>query len=284
MRIRKFGYFPHNVDMPMSPESGGTHPYHEVLFISQGRFVLEWLGETYASEGPCLFLFAQNTPHLLVGKSEQLQYLYWELEMADEESFLPLPQLVQWNSMQGNIDTSSADFQLLFRSLELLGQLMRLIQASPSTTLKQAALLDINKIFLMIQHILDETVVDAADKESDEIYNTTLIESLMRYLETHYRERVTLQSLSRLFHVSGSHLIRIFKEQQGMTPFQYLDQLRLRAAESYLLNTSHSIQEISALTGFTSIHYFSRHFKNQYGTSPSQWRSKLLLQADHSPS
>lgn len=58
-----------------------------------------------------------------------------------------------------------------------------------------------------------------------------------------------------------------------MTPMQYLHQLRMNAARSYLRKTELSIQEIAGASGYPSIHYFSRMFKQTFGISPSEWRA-----------
>jgi AraC-like DNA-binding protein len=59
-----------------------------------------------------------------------------------------------------------------------------------------------------------------------------------------------------------------------MTPFQYLNNIRMNAAEKFLQNSDMSIQEIAIITGYQSIHYFSRSFKQKYGVSPIQWRNE----------
>ncbi|MFC3770127.1 helix-turn-helix domain-containing protein [Paenibacillus sp. GCM10012303] len=59
-----------------------------------------------------------------------------------------------------------------------------------------------------------------------------------------------------------------------------LSRLRLSAATSYLIHTGMSIQQISEETGFNSIHYFSRLFKQTYGVSPQQWRAERYNAAE----
>jgi transcriptional regulator GlxA family with amidase domain len=61
---------------------------------------------------------------------------------------------------------------------------------------------------------------------------------------------------------------------------QYLSNLRLSAATSFLIHTEMGIQQIAEETGFNSIHYFSRLFKRTYGVSPQQWRAKRRSAAE----
>ncbi|WP_379211152.1 helix-turn-helix transcriptional regulator [Paenibacillus sp. GCM10012303] len=75
--------------------------------------------------------------------------------------------------------------------------------------------------------------------------------------------------------INPSYLVRAFKNEAGVTPMHYLNKLRLSAAVSYLANTEMGIQQIAESTGFNSLHYFSRLFKQKFGCSPSQWREEL---------
>lgn len=272
MRIRSVGYFPKTSDTSAKPEAGGIHPYYELLYLSRGTFKLEWLGELYVRTGPCVFLLAPNSPHQLEVVCGTIEYFYIELEMDNANTYPSLPQIIQWNSMQGSVDRSSGLGALLFRSLDLLRDTV--IELEESQLLEEMTVLETTKILRIIQEFLELGSKRSSGEHEDG--NQPLVESLLRYLESNYKENITLLSLSRLVHMSESYLIRIFKLHTGITPFQYLEQLRMEAAISYLLNTSFTIQEITQLTGYNSIHYFSRHFKQRYGLSPSQWRKEHM--------
>ncbi|MBK1875442.1 helix-turn-helix domain-containing protein [Pelagicoccus mobilis] len=65
---------------------------------------------------------------------------------------------------------------------------------------------------------------------------------------------------------------RLFKQHTGLSPNQYLLELRIRKAQSLLTNTTLSVQRISEETGFESSFYFSRFFKQRMGLSPLNYR------------
>lgn len=268
MRIRSVGYFPKSTDQSAKPEGGGTHPYYELLYLSRGTFRLEWLGEQYVCSGPCVFLLTPNSPHRLEVVNGPIEYFYMELEMVNANRYPSLSQIIQWNSMQGRMDRSSGLAALLFKSFDLLWDTA--IELEGSQYYEEILLLETTKIMCFIQDLLAHGAERSNGKQEEG--HQQMVESLLRYLETNYKEHLTLQMLSGLVHMSESYLIRIFKINKEITPFQYLEQLRMDAAVSYLLNTSFTIQHITQLTGYNSIHYFSRHFKQKYGVSPSQWR------------
>jgi len=272
MKIRKVGYYS-TLNGP-NPESGGIHAYYEILVIHQGRAVLEWLGQSYSVEGPVVFLLSPNTPHRLQCLSSPLRYLYVEFEIDDgDATLLPtLQQLFQWNALQGKLLWPPLESTLISLSLQSLEPLAILYATDKTPLMEEALGFDLRKMFTLVRHLLQHK--DRMEGRIETVQQTQIriIEAIMRYMESNYREALTLQTLAQLVHLNGSYLIRLFKALQGKTPFQYLNELRMSAATSYLQNSDLSIQEISKASGYSSIHYFSRAFKQKFGVSPSVTR------------
>ena len=74
--------------------------------------------------------------------------------------------------------------------------------------------------------------------------------------------------------VSLIHFRRIFKEHTGFSPHRYLLKMRLRKAAEMLVDTTLSIKEIAAQSGWEDEYYFSRLFKQNYLLSPLQYRKE----------
>jgi AraC-like DNA-binding protein len=72
--------------------------------------------------------------------------------------------------------------------------------------------------------------------------------------------------------ISYSSFRRLFKEHTGLSPNQYLLEMRMRKARNLLSNTTLSVQRIADETGFDSSFYFSRFFKQRTGLSPLKFR------------
>lgn len=85
---------------------------------------------------------------------------------------------------------------------------------------------------------------------------------------------VKMESLVQELSVSYSTFRKRFKEQTGVSPNQYLLNLRLNKAKELLLSTHLSVYEIAGQTGFDSIHYFSKHFKQKHKLSPVAYRKR----------
>lgn len=89
-----------------------------------------------------------------------------------------------------------------------------------------------------------------------------------------YRKRVTLPNLSRDCSLSQSRLSELFNKAFGMSPIQYLTDLKIKKATQLLTYSDMNITQIAEYLGFSSVHYFSRFFKKHSNIKPSAIISK----------
>lgn len=97
---------------------------------------------------------------------------------------------------------------------------------------------------------------------------------VLQYIHTHFAERVTLDELAALEHISKSYLSRQFKQQTGMTVVAYINQLRIETAKRLLTGSDMSVNEIAYQVGFESPKYFYRTFKKLADESPASFRRR----------
>lgn len=95
---------------------------------------------------------------------------------------------------------------------------------------------------------------------------------LKHYLDKNVMQNVTLKELSDIIYRSPSQTIRIFKNDFGITPYNYFMNKKLEVAKLMLLNTNMSIKELSRNLSFIDEHYFSNYFKSKTGMPPSKFK------------
>lgn len=98
------------------------------------------------------------------------------------------------------------------------------------------------------------------------------ISRVKTYLDEHYSERLSLESVASHFFINKHYLARLFKGQYGVTLVTYLQQVRITHAKRMLRFTDKSIEEIGLECGIGELNYFSRVFKKLEGISPSEFR------------
>ena len=98
------------------------------------------------------------------------------------------------------------------------------------------------------------------------------ISQVKSFLDEHYKEKLSLESVASHFFIDKHYLARLFKEQYGVTLVNYLQQVRITHAKRMLRFTDKSIEEIGLECGIGELNYFSRVFKKLEGVSPSEFR------------
>lgn len=98
------------------------------------------------------------------------------------------------------------------------------------------------------------------------------------YIDNNYSKKITLETLVERSHVSKYHLAHLFKEELGVSPINYLLDVRFHHAIELLKDTNYSVIQISDSVGFYSNNYFSKKFKDRYGVSPRTYRKTYRQQ------
>lgn len=97
-------------------------------------------------------------------------------------------------------------------------------------------------------------------------------DEILRYLEQHYQEDLSLSSVAARFCLSPGYFSTIFKKKAGHNFVHYLTFLRIREAKRLLMETQMTISEIASSVGYSSASFFIRSFKKTEGISPSEYR------------
>lgn len=103
------------------------------------------------------------------------------------------------------------------------------------------------------------------------------IERIIDYIHKNYNKKISVPDLSKQCGVSNSYFIREFSKYTGVSPMQYIIDIRINNAKKLLLLQEHSIKEIAAIVGFNDEMYFSKQFKKNIGISPSEYISQNIF-------
>ena len=87
-----------------------------------------------------------------------------------------------------------------------------------------------------------------------------------------YKENISLDDMCDVAEVSKSYLCRIFKRKTGMSPVQYLMNIRVEEAKKLLISTDMRIKRVTNEVGFNDISYFCAVFREKVGITPDEYR------------
>lgn len=111
------------------------------------------------------------------------------------------------------------------------------------------------------------------NKNTLTINNTDKIKLTLNYINEHYSEDISINTLSELCEYSEYHFMRFFKKHIGLTCIQYINNLRLEKSSILLTSTNNPIMDISLEVGFDNLSYFNKLFKRKYNLTPKEFRN-----------
>ena len=125
------------------------------------------------------------------------------------------------------------------------------------------------------QYLLADALLSASQPPSPAritAADRTRVQNVVRHVEAHFDHPCSLALLADIAGVSRYHFVRIFSHVVGVTPNQYLIQVRMRAAADLLLTSKAPIAQVIFDVGFNDISYFYACFRETFRCTPRQWR------------
>ncbi len=95
---------------------------------------------------------------------------------------------------------------------------------------------------------------------------------IIQYIQKHYRENLSIGSLTERFGFSANYISSLLKQELGISYSKYLTQLRLNHAKELLLSTRQSVKEITEACGYYSQSHFTKLFLEYEGCTPAEFR------------
>lgn len=117
-------------------------------------------------------------------------------------------------------------------------------------------------------------------KEAGNHADSTRILTMMKYVQEHFGEKITIEEIAGSANISVRECGRCFQNKLGMSPGNYLNDYRIRSAAELLLTTEDSITEVAEKCGFSSGSYFGKSFLKMIGCTPREYRRSLKGNAD----
>lgn len=102
--------------------------------------------------------------------------------------------------------------------------------------------------------------------------NSRAVRKVQAYLKEHIRDEINLEKIAAQVGLTGAYISTIFKKETGMTPTNYLIQLRIEKAKELIRTTDLTINEVAYAVGYVDARYFSKLFIKIVGIKPVEYR------------
>ena len=105
---------------------------------------------------------------------------------------------------------------------------------------------------------------------------------IKNYIDIHYSEPITLDTLANETYLDKYYLVHVFKKHFDTTPIHYLIDKRIDESKHLLETTHHTVSQISNIVGFNSQSYFTQTFRKKMGCTPAEYRKRERKSSLHS--
>jgi len=130
-------------------------------------------------------------------------------------------------------------------------------------------------LLLMRQIVEPEPTQEGCNFESH--YKNYAVNQIINYLDEHCSERISLDRIAKNMYLSPVYISKIFKEETGESPINYLIKIRLEKAKVMLEAPGPvSIKKIATSVGYDDAYHFSKLFKKYYSVSPLNYRKQAI--------
>jgi AraC-like DNA-binding protein/quercetin dioxygenase-like cupin family protein len=128
------------------------------------------------------------------------------------------------------------------------------------------------KLYELITYLFRNYVKESLTvrENNARIWNLGRLNTVISYIQENYAHSITNKELSDLIHVSEYRFSHLFKESMGISPLNYINEVRLKKAYLLLEKKENSISEIAEAVGFSDYNNFGRLFRKYYGFPPSK--------------
>ena len=246
-----------------------THPCAEVFFVTGGNGHLRLSDKSIPISTNDMIIVNSDIEHTEVSsEGDPLEYIVMGVD--------GLESLSGDNGGDGGtiIHFRKNSEQVLFYLRSLLQEIETKL---PGYQTICQDLLEVILLLLMRRSKFTVTFVPSTRKSSKECA------VVRRYIDSHFKENLTLDDLAEVAHVSKYYLAHAFTKEYGTSPINYLLSCRIKESLYLLSETRTSLSDIASMLGFSSPSYFSQSFRRIQGMSPLQYRKQFKEPKETSP-
>ena len=256
-----------------------------IISVVFGKTLTEAIGNLRPALGSGPILIVEDDPllraqHRQVIEKELPSYPIREAEngaRALEIMLAEIPTLVTLDLMMPGID----GFEVLdwMRANQRLRQVPVLILTNRTLTAEDVRRLEQHaRVNIQSKGILQNDEVAAlmqqilADSETLPAYTSALVKRTVAYFQQNYHRPLSRKEVAQAIGMSENYLSQIFRQELGISPWEYLNRYRIKQARELLTQTEDSITSITLQVGFDDPSYFGRVFHKITGMSPRGYR------------
>lgn len=136
----------------------------------------------------------------------------------------------------------------------------------------------IAELKLILLYLIRESINPVSGKiqGSNTVHNENdIIRRAQQYISQHIRERISVPNVAKHVDVSPSYLTVLFHRSLQISPGEYIRRLKLQESKQMIRENNMNFTEIAAALQYSTVHHFSRQFKEKFGITPTEYAKSV---------
>ena len=237
--------------------AGEAHPVLELPYVDQGTMHSVTDGQELVLEQGDMVLYGPNQ---------------WHMQYADMD-VAPRYVTLSFEVQDGNLDA------LLNRKLRpsqagvtLIQQMIRELDRKDLWSIDMIAAQLTQLLLLLLRHQEPATKLMASNSLNSE---NEIICRAQQYISTHIREKLSVPHVARMVDVSPSYMTALFHKNLQISPGEYIRRIKIQESKQMIREGNMNFTEIAEALHYSTVHHFSRQFKDKVGFTPTEYAKSV---------
>ena len=102
-----------------------------------------------------------------------------------------------------------------------------------------------------------------------------IISRAQQYVSTHIQEKLSVPVVAKNINISPSYLTALFHKHLQISPGEYIRRIKLQKSKQMIRENSMNFTEVAAALQYSTVHHFSRQFKEKFGITPTEYAKSV---------
>ena len=238
--------------------SGEAHPMLELTYVDQGSLHSVADGQDLLLEQGDIVLYGP----------EQWHMQYADIEVAPR--YVTISFDVAGSDLAGLFNRK---FKAPQKAVILLQQMLREQERMD----KYAGDMIINLLTQILLILLRESNAPSGNlRPTHSLHNENeIVQRAQQYISVNIREKLSVPMVAKSIDISPSYLTALFHKHLQISPGEYIRRIKLQESKQMIREASMNFTEIASALQYSTVHHFSRQFKEKFGITPSEYAKSV---------
>lgn len=267
-----------NKSSPLLCATYHWHPELEILLVEGGRISITIEAEEFIGEPGDIFFINQGFLHTIYaqpGENTIYNAIVFDLSFLSFQMYDYVQSRYLSPILSGKLKFPVKIESAHKLSSTLYNFLQKILSSNDQHHVHYQFETKLNLLSILAELFKENMFVQDSERTSSiSSEQVSQIKSILSYIDCHYQEKILLDEIASICHLSPKYFSRYFKKQFGRSFTEYVNAYRIEHSLPMLEEKDFSISDVALQNGFESISYYVKVFKAVMGMTPGDYRKQ----------